>query len=64
MYAVSQKVPNFLTEDYEEQLVFCLNEEDEEDNPPQSDSGKDFEIPFHTGLLLDMVVILELVVPQ
>ncbi|KAM4576166.1 rho guanine nucleotide exchange factor 28-like isoform 1-T1 [Odontesthes bonariensis] len=35
-----KNVLNFLTEDYEEQLVFCLNEEDEEDNPPQSDSEK------------------------
>ncbi|XP_041855242.1 rho guanine nucleotide exchange factor 28-like isoform X2 [Melanotaenia boesemani] len=35
-----ENVPNFLSEDYEEQLMFCLNEEDEEDNPSQSESEK------------------------
>ncbi|KAM9743736.1 rho guanine nucleotide exchange factor 28-like isoform 2-T2 [Menidia menidia] len=35
-----ENVPNFFTEDYEEQLVFCLNEEDEEDNQTQPHSEK------------------------
>lgn len=30
------------TQDYEEQLMFCLHEEDEEDDQSQSDSGTDF----------------------
>lgn len=38
--AVSLKVPSFFSEEYEEPLMFCLNEEDEEDEPSQSDSGK------------------------
>lgn len=55
--------------------MFCLNEEDEEDDPSQSDSGKDFyfysllKLPFKRGLFLrrlflDMVLILELAVRQ
>lgn len=42
MHAVSLKVPSFYSEVYEEPLMFCLNEEDEEDEPSQSDSGKIF----------------------
>ncbi|XP_008283150.1 rho guanine nucleotide exchange factor 28-like isoform X1 [Stegastes partitus] len=43
--AGEENVPSFFTEDYEEQLMFCLNEEDEEeeeeeDEPSQSDSEK------------------------
>lgn len=41
-HAVSLKVPSFFSEVYEEPLMFCLNEEDEEDEPSQSDSGKIF----------------------
>lgn len=64
-----------LLQDYEEPLMFCLNEVDEEDDPSQSDSGKDFifkvflNFPSERGsflrsLLLDMVLILEFAVPQ
>ncbi|XP_051806789.1 rho guanine nucleotide exchange factor 28-like isoform X3 [Acanthochromis polyacanthus] len=39
--AGEENVPSFFTEDFEEQLMFCLNEEDEEeDEPSQSDSEK------------------------
>lgn len=40
MSAVMQKLPSFYCGDIEEPLMFCLNEEDEEDDPSQSDSGK------------------------
>uniref|UniRef100_A0AAQ6AAR4 Rho guanine nucleotide exchange factor (GEF) 28a n=1 Tax=Amphiprion ocellaris TaxID=80972 RepID=A0AAQ6AAR4_AMPOC len=39
--AGEENVPSCFTEDFEEQLMFCLNEEDEEeDEPSQSDSEK------------------------
>ncbi|XP_025752822.1 rho guanine nucleotide exchange factor 28 isoform X4 [Oreochromis niloticus] len=38
--ADSENVPSFFSEVYEEPLMFCLNEEDEEDEPSQSDSEK------------------------
>lgn len=55
--------------------MFCLTEEDEEDDPSQSYSGKDFifkvffNFPQRQGyflrsLFLDMVIMLELAVPQ
>ncbi|CAI5649736.1 unnamed protein product [Oreochromis niloticus] len=37
---VAENVPSFFSEVYEEPLMFCLNEEDEEDEPSQSDSEK------------------------
>ncbi|KAL3975555.1 otoferlin [Sarotherodon galilaeus] len=37
---VEENVPSFFSEVYEEPLMFCLNEEDEEDEPSQSDSEK------------------------
>lgn len=44
MSAVTQKLPSFYSEDIDEPLMFCLNEEDEEDDPSQSDSGKKVKI--------------------
>ncbi|XP_061585473.1 rho guanine nucleotide exchange factor 28-like isoform X2 [Cololabis saira] len=38
--AAEENVPGFFTEDHEEPLMFCLNEEDEVDDPSQSDSEK------------------------
>nr|XP_024660160.1 rho guanine nucleotide exchange factor 28 isoform X2 [Maylandia zebra] len=38
--AVEENVPSFYSEVYKEPLMFCLNEEDEEDEPSQSDSEK------------------------
>ncbi|XP_030593764.1 rho guanine nucleotide exchange factor 28-like isoform X2 [Archocentrus centrarchus] len=35
-----ENVPSFFSEEYEEPLMFCLNEEDEKDEPSQSDSEK------------------------
>ncbi|XP_069563971.1 rho guanine nucleotide exchange factor 28-like isoform X1 [Brachyistius frenatus] len=38
--AVEENIASFFAEDYEEPLIFCLNEEDEEDDPLQSDFVK------------------------
>ncbi|XP_063345271.1 rho guanine nucleotide exchange factor 28-like isoform X2 [Pelmatolapia mariae] len=37
---IEENVPSFFSEVYEQPLMFCLNEEDEEDEPSQSDSEK------------------------
>lgn len=80
VHAIWWKFPHFnvSTKDYEEPLMFCLNEEDEEDYPPQSDSGKRsfylnrfLELPSTQGyfsevlfLFLYMELILDGAVPQ
>ncbi|XP_023814687.1 rho guanine nucleotide exchange factor 28 isoform X2 [Oryzias latipes] len=38
--AAEDNLPSFYSEDIDEPLMFCLNEEDEEDDPSQSDSEK------------------------
>ncbi len=47
VHAVWWKVPCFFTQDYEEPLMFCLNEEDEENSPSQSGKGFIFKLPFN-----------------
>lgn len=49
-----QKVLNFTAEDCEEPLIFDLNEEDEEEDPSPSDSGKYVKIPFNASVLFFM----------